>query len=70
MISNLVLQDTINGIKNIGRCELTIVDLEGKLVASTEGEPEVSRSDIVNFAESQADSQEIKGSIRSSMSSS
>ena len=47
MISNLVLQDTINGIKNIGRCELTIVDLEGKLVASTEGEPEVSRSDIV-----------------------
>ena len=26
MISNLVLQDTINGIKNIGRCELTIVD--------------------------------------------
>ena len=63
MISNLVLQDTINGIKNIGRCELTIVDLDGKLVASTEGEPEVSRSDIVNFAESQADSQEIKGSM-------
>ena len=63
MISNLVLQDTINGIKNIGRCELTIVDLEGKLVASPEGEPEINRSDIVSFAESQADSQEIKGSM-------
>ena len=63
MISNLVLQDTINGIKNIGRCELTIVDLEGKVVASTEEENNINRSDIVSFAESQADSQEIKGSM-------
>ena len=50
MISNLVLQDTINGIKNIGRCELTIVDLEGKVVASTEEENNINRSDIVSFA--------------------
>ena len=55
MISNLVLQDTINGIKNIGRCELTIVDLEGKVVASTEAENDINRADIISFAESQAD---------------
>ena len=35
MISNLVLQDTLNGIKGITKCELAIVDLEGKVVAST-----------------------------------
>ena len=63
MISNLVLQDTINGIKNIGRCELTIVDLDGKVVASTEDENTIDRNDIVIFAQSQADSQEIRGSM-------
>ena len=60
MLSNLVLQDTINGIKGITRCELTIVNVDGKVVASTNEEISVNRSDIVSFAESQADSQEIR----------
>lgn len=60
MISNLVLQDTINGIKNISRCDLTIVNLDGKVIASTEPDVTVNRSDIVSFAESQADFQEIR----------
>jgi len=63
MISNLVLQDTINEIRNIARCELTIADLDGKVVASTEGAPAVDKGDIVSFAESQADSQEIRGGM-------
>ena len=60
MLSNLVLQDTINGIKGITKCELTIVNVDGKVVASTNEEISVNRSDIVSFAESQADSQEIR----------
>ncbi len=60
MISNLVLQDTINGIKNISKCDLTIVNLDGKVIASTDPDVTVNRSDIVSFAESQADFQEIR----------
>lgn len=60
MISNLVLQDTINGIKNISRCELTIVSLDGKVVASTDPDAVVNKDDIVSFAQSQADFQEIR----------
>ena len=60
MLSNLVLQDTINGIKAITKCELTVVNLDGKVVASTRDDVTVNRSDIVSFADSQADSQEIR----------
>ncbi len=60
MLSNLVLQDTLNGIKAITRCELTVVGTDGKVVASTQDDVIVNRSDVVNFAESQADTQEIR----------
>lgn len=60
MLSNIVLQDTINGIKGITKCELTIVNLDGKVIASTKEDIAVSRQDIVSFAESQADYQEIR----------
>ena len=63
MISNLVMQDTINGIKNITHCDLTIVDLDGKAVASTADDVIINKTDIVSFAESQADSQEIKENV-------
>ena len=62
MISNLVLQDTVNGIKAISRCDLTIVNPDGKVVASTLDDVSVAPADIVRFAESQADSQEIRES--------
>ena len=61
MMSNLVLQDTINGIRNIARCELTVVDIDGRVIVSTEDTPDISKGDIVSFAESSADSQEIRG---------
>ncbi|MGX8703166.1 MAG: PucR family transcriptional regulator [bacterium] len=62
MISNLVLQDTLNGIKNISKCDLAIVDLEGRAVAST-AELDFQRTDIISFVGSSADSQEIRGSM-------
>ena len=60
MISNLVLQDTVNGIRTISKCELTIVNLDGNVVASTRDDVAVNRTDIVSFAESSADTQEIR----------
>ena len=63
MISNLVLQDTINGIKAISKCDLTIVNLDGKTIASTRDDVAVMKSDIVSFADSQADSQEIRDNL-------
>jgi carbohydrate diacid regulator len=62
MISNLALQDTVNGIKNISKCDLTVVSLDGKVIASTKSDVSVNRNDIISFAESSADSQEIRDS--------
>lgn len=59
MLSNLVLQDTINGIKAISKCELAVANLDGKVIASTRDDIVVNRSDIISFADSQADLQEI-----------
>ena len=61
MISNQVLQHTIDGLKSITRKELSIVDREGKVVATTE---DGMLSKHINAAESfitsQADSQVLQ----------
>ena len=61
MISNLILQDTINGIRNITKADLCIAELDGKIVAATKEDMPVRKADILSFAESKADSQEIAG---------
>ena len=61
MISNQILQNTIDGLKSISHVELCIVDVDGKMVASTTGEMENSVSAARSFAESPADSQEVQG---------
>lgn len=35
MISNQILQDTIDGLKSITRTDLCVLDTEGKVLAST-----------------------------------
>ena len=55
MISNQILQSTIEGIKNISRVELCVTDVEGKVLVTTFPEVEISQNDIVTFAQSQAD---------------
>ena len=49
MISNQILQSTVDGLKNITRKEITVIDREGKLAASTEPE---SAHPPANFVES------------------
>lgn len=61
MISNQILQNTIEGLKNIARVEICVMDTDGKVVAATDDRMENSRKDVLEFAASPADSQEVQG---------
>lgn len=61
MISNQILQTTLDGLKAITRIDLGICDTEGKVLASTFTDAEESESSILVFVDSPADSQVIQG---------
>lgn len=61
MISNQILQNTIEGLKAIARVELCVMDVDGKTAAMTTDEMERCSRAAAEFAESPADSQEIQG---------
>ena len=61
MISNQVLQNTLDGLKSISRTDFYITDMEGKVMASTFSENVCAQEEVLAFANSQADSQVIKG---------
>ena len=57
MISNQILQSTIDGLKAIARVELCVVDSDGKMIATTSEEMEPCAQPAGAFASSPADSQ-------------
>lgn len=61
MISNQILQNTIEGLKSIGRVELCIVDVDGKIVSTTTEGMEGCLQSVRAFVDSPADSQEVQG---------
>lgn len=61
MISNQILQNTIEGLKAIARVDLCVMDVDGKVAAITSEEMERCGRAAAEFAESPADSQEIQG---------
>ncbi len=61
MISNQILQNTIEGLKAIARVEFCVMDTEGKEVASTGVSMIQCAGEAIEFAKSMADSQEIQG---------
>ena len=61
MISNQILQNTIDGLKNIAHVELYVLDIDGKEVAATSQEIGNVTAAARDFVESPADSQEIQG---------
>ena len=61
MISNQILQSTIDGLKTIARVDLGIVDVDGKMIASTSESMERCANLARAFADSPADSQEVQG---------
>lgn len=61
MISNQILQNTIEGLKAITRIDLCVMDIDGKTLASTFTEPDNCENAVLTFVESVADSQVIQG---------
>lgn len=61
MISNQILQNTIDGLKGITKIDLGIIDVEGKVLASTFLEAEQFVEPALSFVGSPADSQVVSG---------
>ena len=61
MISNQILQNTIEGLKGITRIDFCVMDTDGKSLASTFSEQENYEEEVVSFVESPADSQVVQG---------
>ena len=61
MISNQILQTTLEGLKTISRIDLCITDVDGKIIASTFPGAEAFESAALAFAESPAESQLVNG---------
>ncbi len=59
MISNQILQNTIDGMKSITRVDLCVMDTEGKPLASTMNNTDEYEATVAAFADSPADSQVI-----------
>ena len=60
MISNQVLQNTLEGLREISRTEFCVIDTDGKTLASTYSDFEIQPQDVQAFVESQAASQLVK----------
>ena len=61
MISNQVLQTTIDGLRSIARVDLCVVDVDGKMIATTSEEMSNCLGAAQDFSRSPADSQEVQG---------
>ncbi len=61
MISNQILQSTIEGLKGITRIDLCVMDTEGKTLATTINNADDYENAVLNFVESPADSQVLQG---------
>ena len=62
MVSNQILQQSIEGIKSISRVDLCVTDAEGKTIASTMSGSNNFQAQVQEFVKSPADSQEIQNS--------
>ena len=66
MISNQILQDTIEGIRTITKVDLVVMDVEGRTLAKTiDGPVDGFEDAVAGFAESPAESQAAPSSPRS-----
>ena len=61
MISNQILQNTIEGVKGVSRIDFCVLDTEGKELATTFEDTWNYESAVLSFVESPADSQVIQG---------
>ena len=61
MVSNQILQNTIDGIASISRVDICVFDTEGKSLATTFDDTDEYESSVLAFNESPADNQEVAG---------
>ena len=61
MISNQILQNTIDGLKGITRTDLCVIEVEGKILAATFPDAEQFITPAQAFVGSPADSQVVNG---------
>ncbi len=61
MISNQILQSTIEGLKAITRIDLCVMDIDGRTIASTCADASNYESAVRTFVEAPADSQFVQG---------
>ena len=61
MISNQILQNTIEGLKGITRIDICVMDTEGKTLATTINNADEYENAVLAFVESLADSQVLQG---------
>jgi carbohydrate diacid regulator len=61
MISNQIIQTSIDELKTITKTEICIMDVSGNIIASTFESNAIDKDVITNFAYSPADSQVIGG---------
>lgn len=61
MISNQILQNTMDGLKAITRVDLCVMDTEGKTLASTFNNADAYEGAVLSFVNSPADSQVLQG---------
>ncbi len=61
MISNQILQSTIDGLKSISRVEFCLTDTEGKVLCTTFSDAEDYSDKAAAFVDSAADSQVLNG---------
>ena len=61
MISNQILQNTIDGLKTITRTDLCVIDVEGKVLAATFQDADQFVEAAQSFVDSPADSQVVGG---------
>ncbi len=61
MISNQILQNTIEGLQAITHVDISVMDTEGKTLASTISGADEYENDVLTFVASPADSQVLAG---------
>ena len=61
MISNQILQSTIDGLKSITRVDICVMDTEGKALATTISNADEYEKALLTFVDSPADSQVLQG---------
>ena len=63
MISNQILQNTLDGLKEISRTDFCVTDMEGKVLATTFSENVCGEEEVMAFANSPADSQVVRNNL-------